>query len=195
MKYLTIFVMSMTVLLFVACSSGGGEPTAVPEATEIPPALATAVSTEAPAATEESYPANEPTLTPAPVDSYPAAAPTAAPYDPYPDQDDETTSETGAGSADPAEVNLDEAAATIQLVSEDLATRLASDVSEITVVSAETREWADSSFGCPAPGYAYAQVITSGYQITLEASSEQYTYHTDLNGNFVLCGEDGQPVE
>lgn len=213
MKYLTIFVTSLTVLLLAACSSGGDEPTVEPEATEATPALETAVATEAAAPTDESYPANP---TPEPIDPYPGEAPTTEPYNPYPDQEAGTTSDVVTDSAYPAEVNLsdidpgtgdgqpqempkpgvpDESASTAHMVSQALAARLDSDVSEITVASAEAVEWSDSSLGCPAPGYAYAQVITPGYQITLESSGEQYTYHTDLNGNFVLCGEDGQPVE
>jgi hypothetical protein len=158
-----------------------------------------------------------PTEPPAPTDeSYPAVAPSPQAIEPYPDQGAETGTDITQDTAYPAEVNLsditsepngyppqeapkpgvpDDTTAVSHQASQDLATRLGLDVSEITVASAETREWADSSFGCPAPGYAYAQVITSGYQITLEAGGEQYTYHTDLNGNFVLCGEDGQPVE
>jgi hypothetical protein len=216
MKYLIVFVTSLTVLvlLLAACSTGGGEPTAEPEATETTPALATAVATEAPAPTDESYPANP---TPIPTDeSYPGEAPTVEPINPYPDQNAVTDPNVSTGSAYPSEVDLsdidpgtgdgqpqempkpgvpDESAATAHMVSQDLASRLDLDVSEITVASAMVVQWTDSSLGCPAPGFAYAQVITSGHQIILEADGEQYTYHTDLNGNFVLCGENGQPVE
>ncbi len=201
MKYLTMIVMSVTILLFAACSSGGGKPTVEPE-----PALETAVPTEAPDPTDESYPVGPLTLEP--VDPYPGGeAPTVVPYDPYPDQEAETASEIVTDSAYPSESGdgqpqeapkpgvPDESAAIVQQISQDLAARLDSDVSEITVVNADAMEWSDSSIGCPAPGYAYAQIITPGYQITLESGGEEYEYHTDLNGNFVLCGEDGQPVE
>ena len=215
MKYLTVLVMSVTVLLFAACSSGGGEPTVAPEATETKPAMETAVPTNAPAPTDESYPATLPTAEPVD-ESYPGAAPTSEPYDPYPDQEAETTSEIVTDSAYPSEVDLsdvasetgdgqpqiapkpgvpDDSTATTQQVNLALADRLGIDISEITVVIIEAVEWSDSSLGCPAPGYAYAQVITPGYQITLKSGGEEYNYHTDQNGNFVLCGEDGQPVE
>jgi hypothetical protein len=207
MKYLTIFVMSLIVMLFAACSSGGNEPTVEPEATETKPALATAV------ATDESYPANP---TPEPIDPYPGEVPTTEPYNPYPDQEAETASDVVIDSVYPSDVNLsdivsepgdgqpqeapqpgvpDESTAAAHMVSQDLAVRLDSDVSEIAVVGAEAVNWPDSSLGCPAAGYAYAQVITPGYKITLESGDAQYTYHTDLNGNFVLCDEDNQPVE
>lgn len=218
MKYLTIIVMSLTVLLFAACSSGGGEPTTEPEpeATETKPAMETAVPTEAPDPTDEPYPAEEPTTEPVD-ESYPGAAPTSEPYDPYPDQEAETTSEEIiTDSAYPAEVDLsevtsepgdgqpqeapkpgvpDDSTAISQQVNLALAERLGIDISEITVVIIEATEWSDSSLGCPASGYAYAQVITPGYKITLKSDGEEYNYHTDLNGNFVLCGEDGQPIE
>ena len=201
MKYLTLFVISMTALLFVACSTGGGEATVIPEATETIPVLKTAVPTEAPAATDEAYPVADPTQEP--VDAYPGEAPTVAPSDPYPGQEPEPTPEIDTDSAYPADGSLSDddsgilgdSTAVVQQVSQDLAARLGIDESEITVVGVEIVEWSDSSLGCPAPGYAYAQVITPGFQIILESGAQQYDYHTDSNGNFVLCGEDGQPVE
>jgi hypothetical protein len=200
MKYLTIFVMSMTVLLFAACSSGGGEPTGAPEATETKSALATAVSTTAPEATDEAYPAN---------------SPSALPVEPYPHQQSEAASDVATGSAYPSEVDLsdvtsepgngdpqvapkpgvpNDTTAVVQSVSEDLAKRLGIDISEITAVETDAVEWFDSALGCPAEGFAYAQVITPGIFIALEASGQPYNYHADLNGNFVLCGENGAPV-
>ena len=59
---------------------------------------------------------------------------------------------------------------------------------QITVVSIEAKDWPDSSLGCPDEGFMYAQVITSGYLIVLEADGQQYNYHTDETGkNVVLC--------
>jgi hypothetical protein len=84
-------------------------------------------------------------------------------------------------------------AATAHTVSQDLAQRLGLDVSEISTAGVESVEWSDSSLGCPAPGMSYLTVITPGFKIALEASGKPYTYHTDLEGNFVLCAEDGQP--
>lgn len=200
MKYLTIFVMSMTVLLFTACSSTEGDPTVAPEATETKSALATAVST----------PASEPTD-----ESYPADAPSALPVEPYPGQASESAADIVTDSAYPSEVDLsdvtsepgtgdpqvaprpgvpNDTTAVVQRVREDLATRLGIDISEITAVETDNVEWSDSALGCPAEGYIYAQVITPGIFIALEASGQPYNYHADLNGNFVLCGENGEPV-
>ena len=57
----------------------------------------------------------------------------------------------------------------------------------ITLVSMETVEWRDSSLGCPQEGFMYAQVITPGYRIVLEADGQEYVYHTDQGPNAVLC--------
>jgi hypothetical protein len=58
---------------------------------------------------------------------------------------------------------------------------------QIQLVSMETVEWSDASLGCPQEGYMYAQVITPGFLIILEAQGQQYEYHTDRASNVVLC--------
>ena len=65
---------------------------------------------------------------------------------------------------------------------------------EIRLASVDAVEWSDASLGCPQPGMMYAQVITPGYRVVLEAEGQQYTYHTDTGQYAVLCGEDGMPV-
>ena len=65
---------------------------------------------------------------------------------------------------------------------------------EITVVSAESREWRDGSLGCPQPGMMYTQAITSGYLIVLEVEGHQYEFHTDKGNAGVLCKVDGKPA-
>lgn len=68
-----------------------------------------------------------------------------------------------------------------------LASRLNINITEIRVIEALAVSWPDTSLGCPQPGLAYAQVITPGYRIILEAKGEQYPYHTDMGGHFLLC--------
>jgi hypothetical protein len=221
MKYLTTFVLSITVLLFASCSStDNAESTATsePDPIETQPALETAVPTDTPEPTEESYPVEEPTT--APIEAYPEGATTEAAAntpDPYPDQNDDGASESEivSDTAYPSEINLsdvtsepgdgqpqeapqpgvpDASAAIVHQASQDLAARLGIDISEVTEVHTEAVEWPDSSLDCPADGFAYAAVVTPGLHITLEAAGQQYDYHTDLNGNIVLCGEDSHPV-
>ena len=49
----------------------------------------------------------------------------------------------------------------------------------VRVVRVEPREWPDSGLGCPKPGTGYAQVITSGYLIVIEAGGQTLEYRTD----------------
>ena len=70
---------------------------------------------------------------------------------------------------------------------EDLSEQTGVSPGQITLVSMEAVEWSDSSLGCPQPGFMYAQVITPGFKIVLEADGQEYTYHTDQGSNAVLC--------
>jgi hypothetical protein len=69
----------------------------------------------------------------------------------------------------------------------DLAQQTGLPEDQIAPVSIEAAEWPDASLGCPEEGMMYAQVITPGFRIVLEAQGQQYEYHTDQNGNVVLC--------
>lgn len=48
-------------------------------------------------------------------------------------------------------------------------------------------EWSEASLGCPQPGMLDAQVITPGFLVVLEATGEQYKYHTDVGRLVLLC--------
>jgi hypothetical protein len=41
----------------------------------------------------------------------------------------------------------------------------------------EPKDFPDASLGVPEPGMTYAQVITPGYVILLNAEGETYEYH------------------
>jgi len=103
----------------------------------------------------------------------------------------ETMSPVGTPAASPSPASFevpDGAEETIAAVKEDLAGRLGISPDEILVVSVEAVDWPDASLGCPEPGMSYAQVVTPGYLIALEAGGERYEYHTG-DGNVVLCQE------
>jgi hypothetical protein len=70
---------------------------------------------------------------------------------------------------------------------EDLADRLSIGVERITVAKVEAVEWPDASLGCPEPGKVYAQVVTPGYRIVLEAQGGSYEYHVDLEQRVICC--------
>lgn len=73
-----------------------------------------------------------------------------------------------------------------------LAERLGISESAIRVLSFKQVDWPDTSLGCPEPGMMYAQVITPGYRVVLEAAWETYEVHTDLTGRqVVFCPSEG----
>jgi hypothetical protein len=91
-------------------------------------------------------------------------------------------------SPEPAEVTPPpEAEQFVQLAIEDLAGQLGVEPEEIRLISVEAMEWSDASLGCPQPDMMYAQVITPGYKVVLEAQGERYEYHTDTATDVVLC--------
>ncbi len=69
----------------------------------------------------------------------------------------------------------------------DLSAQTGTSIDQIKLISIEPVEWSDSSLGCPQEGFMYAQVITPGYQIVLEAQGQEYTYHTNQTTNVILC--------
>jgi hypothetical protein len=82
----------------------------------------------------------------------------------------------------------------VDLASGDLAQTLSLAPNAVEVVSVESVDWPDAGLGCPQPGMAYAQVVTPGLRITLQAEGWTYTYHADLTGQVVLCAQTG-PTE
>ena len=75
----------------------------------------------------------------------------------------------------------------IEKAKEDLAKRLSIAAAEISVVEAIQVTWPDASLGCPKMGVMYLQVVTPGFQITLEISGKKFIYHTDDKERIVFC--------
>ena len=69
-----------------------------------------------------------------------------------------------------------------------LADKLGIDPGAITLFNLQARDWPDESLGCPLGGQSYAQVITPGYLIELEADGNIYDFHTDRSTQVLLCG-------
>ena len=108
-----------------------------------------------------------------------------------------TASEPTPTIAEPAptvsEPTVPPEAAEVTLVKEDLAQRLNIPADQIRVVRVKAVDWPDTSLGCPKPNMLYADVITPGFEIILEAHGQEYAYHTG-RGSYVQC--EGQwPVE
>jgi hypothetical protein len=67
----------------------------------------------------------------------------------------------------------------VRLATADAARRTGAAVAEVTVERVEARTWPDRSLGCPVPGVGYAQVITPGFLIVVQARGQRLEYHTD----------------
>ena len=79
------------------------------------------------------------------------------------------------------------AAPLVQQAVADAAQRTGLAPSAVRVVQVEAREWRDASLGCPRPGRMYAQVLTPGYLIVLEAAGQRLEYHADGGRRVELC--------
>ena len=80
-----------------------------------------------------------------------------------------------------------EAKQAVELAIDDLIQKTGVARKTVRLVSVETVQWSDASLGCPKPGMVYAQVITPGFLVVLEAMGEEYEYHTDEGRFVVLC--------
>ena len=76
----------------------------------------------------------------------------------------------------------------------DLTQRLSISENEIILVKARDVVWPDSSLGCPQPGMMYAEVLTPGYLILLEATGQKYEYHAGKSSDIFLCEKPTPPV-
>jgi hypothetical protein len=117
--------------------------------------------TETAAVQEETLGIN--TITPA-FDNYPTGVPGAVVVTPSP-----------------------EAQEMIALAVDLLVHKFNASVDEIDLFSILSIEWSDSSLGCPQPGVGYQDVITPGYQISLEWERAVYIFHTDTVDRVLLC--------
>lgn len=57
----------------------------------------------------------------------------------------------------------------------------------ISIVSFEEQEFGNTSLGCPQEGQMYAEVITPGYKVVLEAQGTQYDYRLTNTEDVFLC--------
>ncbi len=79
----------------------------------------------------------------------------------------------------------------IALAKSNAATRAGITPDQVTLVSVQPTEWPDISLGCPAlaPNAEFAQVVTPGYIIQLDAAGTSMTYHTDAGLRAIACDD------
>jgi CO/xanthine dehydrogenase Mo-binding subunit len=87
-----------------------------------------------------------------------------------------------------AEPRAATAARLLQMARRDLASRLKIDPDAVKTTFPRPQNWPDASLGCPRRGVTYAQVVTPGFIIELEAGGKKYRYHSDLQ-RIVSCDE------
>lgn len=73
----------------------------------------------------------------------------------------------------------------------DLAARLGIPAGDVKVVAVIERDFPDMSLGAAAPGEMAAQMISTGWEIRLEASGREYEYRADKY-QLRLVGFEGQ---
>lgn len=87
-----------------------------------------------------------------------------------------------------ADTELDaKAKAANELARSTLARDLQLDTADIEAIATEPQTWSDSSMGCGKPGSLAAQVITSGYAVTLKTPRGNYRVHAS-NNSAIVCG-------
>jgi hypothetical protein len=82
-----------------------------------------------------------------------------------------------------------ESAAAVDAAMSAAATHLGVTSDMLRVEQVQSREWPDSSLGCPQPGQLYSQVVTPGYLIVITSGTHQLEYHTDERTRVMLCRE------
>lgn len=75
----------------------------------------------------------------------------------------------------------------VLLAVEAVAMEAGVDPSDVRILSFAERAWPSTALGCPQPGFSYAQVVTPGYQIILQAGGQEYEFHSNMTSNVVMC--------
>jgi len=176
-KWLGLLAGWLAVATLVACGGQAASPlsaekVAEPEvvALETQP-VTTPLATEAPAPT------------PTPVSVAPTPSPVAV-LGPPVQVTQEVTGVVSPTIPTPSDPTLQKL---VSRAKEDLARRLSIATEQIALIEVKAVEWSDASLGCPQPGVMYAQVITPGYRVVLQAKGETYAYHTDQGRVVILC--------
>lgn len=68
----------------------------------------------------------------------------------------------------------------------DLAQRTGEPASAFAVQSSENKTWPDSCLGLAQEGQMCAQVMTPGWQVTVQSGQKNWVYRTNQNGRTIL---------
>src|SRR5262245_13031868 len=78
----------------------------------------------------------------------------------------------------------------VALARKTLADELKTAAADAQLEKVEAVEWSDTSLGCPEKGKMYAQMITPGYRVVLQANGRSHEVHVGGN-RAVICGTQG----
>ncbi len=67
----------------------------------------------------------------------------------------------------------------VEMAKRDLAKRLDIDVEDVKKISVSDRDFPDMSLGAPVDGEMAAQMISSGWEIELNAKGKNHNYRAD----------------
>lgn len=109
--------------------------------------------------------------------------------DAAPDADGGMVAEVEApeGAVEATLLSLDGLADEVEAAIADAAAHYGVPEAEVAVAGALDVVWADGSLGCPEDGVLYPQVLTDGYQLTLEVDGRRITYHGADDGPPLRC--------
>lgn len=164
-QYAALFAVSLLVL---GCQAAVTTPTPASTAVATPRPATSATVAASPSPFASAAPAPTPTtgIAPSPVAKVPGTVQPGA-------------AGTGVSMQVPSEV--------AQAVRTEVARRTGVDPVTVRIVRAEQVDWPDASLGCPQPGMAYAQVVTPGYRVVVEAGGRTLNVHTSTRGTAVVC--------
>lgn len=73
----------------------------------------------------------------------------------------------------------------VQDIVDRIADRHNLNAEQIRLISAEEVEWPSACLGLAGEDEMCAEVITPGWKIVLSVADEEFTFHTDLNGEYI----------
>lgn len=122
-----------------------------------------------------------------------SADPTDVPVSPVPTETTETPEDPDVPTPDPdntpqpAPENPELFPEPVLLARDAAAEEAGVPPEDVRVLSYQERDWPSTALGCPQPGFSYAQVVTPGFQVLIEANDTTYEYHTNMATNVILC--------
>lgn len=92
---------------------------------------------------------------------------------------------TSADNAPPGSIHNLPVPTAVSTVKKLVARRSGVSEGEVIVMTAYEKEWPDSCLGLSRPGIICAQVITPGYEVTVQVKGMTSTYRTNIDGTTV----------